>query len=107
MLPTLKEFVQVGVTFVLVTIGWVFFRSESLLGSFDYLNKMIFYLEIPYSHISKIPLVSMFLLIEWFYRFDERNLMMKSKFTLIVELFYFFAIIKCFGSGGEFIYFKF
>ena len=106
-LLTPKEFLQVGNTFILVTIGWVFFRSESLLVSFDYLSKMFFNLDIPYSHMSKIPLVIMFILIEWFYRFDERNLRIKSKFALIVELIYFFAIIKYFGSGGEFIYFKF
>ena len=106
-LLTPKEFLQVGNTFILVTIGWVFFRSESLLVSFDYLSKMFFNLDIPYSHMSKIPLVIMFIIIEWFYRFDERNLRIKSKFALIVELIYFFAIIKYFGSGGEFIYFKF
>jgi len=40
-LPSPKEFVQVGVTFTLVTIGWVFFRSESIVDSFIYLKKMV------------------------------------------------------------------
>ena len=106
-LPTLKEFFQVGTTFLLVSIGWVFFRSETLWDSLDYLSIMIFQFDFPHSHLSKIPLITLFVFIEWFYRFDERNLYLKSKFALIVELFYFFSIVRNFGIGGDFIYFKF
>ena len=106
-LPTPTEILQVSTTFLLVTVGWVFFRSETFWGSFDYLSIMIFKLDIPYSYLSKLPFVSLLVLIEWFYRFDERSLLIKSKFPIIIELIYFFSIVRYFGNGGEFIYFKF
>tara|TARA_B100000963_G_scaffold346535_1_gene351860 strand:+ start:610 stop:2028 length:1419 start_codon:yes stop_codon:yes gene_type:complete len=106
-LPTPTEILQVVTTFLLVTVGWVFFRSETFWGSFDYLSIMIFKLDIPYSYLSKLPFVSLLVLIEWFYRFDERSLLIKSKFPIIIELIYFFSIVRYFGNGGEFIYFKF
>ena len=106
-LPTPTEILQVSTTFLLVTVGWVFFRSETFWDSFDYLSIMIFKLDIPYSYLSKLPFVSLLVLIEWFYRFDERSLLIKSKFPIIIELIYFFSIVRYFGNGGEFIYFKF
>ena len=106
-LPSPKEFLQVGITFLLVTIGWVIFRSETLWDSYEYLNKMIFEISIPYSYRSKLPLLLIFILIDWFYRLEERNLPDKSIFNLIVDLFYFFMILKYFGNNSEFIYFKF
>ena len=42
LLPSPKEFIQVITTFTLVTIGWVFFRSETITDAFSYLNQMIF-----------------------------------------------------------------
>ena len=106
-LPSPKEFLQVGITFLLVTIGWVIFRSETLWDSYEYLNKMIFEISIPYSYRSKLPFLLIFILIDWFYRLEERNLPDKSIFNLIVDLFYFFMILKYFGNNSEFIYFKF
>ena len=45
LLPSAKEFIQVITTFTLVTIGWVFFRSETITDAFSYLNLMFLILE--------------------------------------------------------------
>ena len=51
LLPSPKELIQVITTFLLVTIGWVLFRSETIIDAFNYLNKMI--VEIGYPKIYK------------------------------------------------------
>ncbi|MDC1472536.1 MBOAT family protein [Flavobacteriaceae bacterium] len=40
-LPSPKELFQVGTTFLLITIGWIFFRSETIEDSFNFIYKSI------------------------------------------------------------------
>ena len=42
-----KELLNISTTFLLVTIGWIFFRSESIFDSFLFIKKMIFSFDIP------------------------------------------------------------
>ncbi len=37
-LPNLKEFLQIGLTFVLTCLAWIFFRSNSLADSLNYIT---------------------------------------------------------------------
>ena len=53
LIPSTKEFIQVGTTFLLVTIGWVFFRSETLWDSFNYIIYMTQNFQIPKLNFSK------------------------------------------------------
>ncbi|MEI6595945.1 MAG: MBOAT family O-acyltransferase [Bacteroidota bacterium] len=39
-LPNLKELWQMGSTFLLVVIGWIFFRAESISVALDYIGRM-------------------------------------------------------------------
>jgi D-alanyl-lipoteichoic acid acyltransferase DltB (MBOAT superfamily) len=39
-LPSVQEFIQMMLTFLLVTLAWVFFRAESLLHAFQYLGSI-------------------------------------------------------------------
>ena len=41
--PTPLEFIQVGTTFILVTIGWIFFRSETILDSLEFIKNLFIF----------------------------------------------------------------
>ena len=107
-LPSPKEFIQVGVTFILVTIGWVFFRSETIGDSFNYLGQMFFDLNIPNIYRSGVIYVLIVYLLDFLIRKNER---LPFSFNYLRWVMYFlitFSIITKFGnSDTEFIYFTF
>lgn len=110
-LPSLKELSQMGITFFFVLISWVFFRSENLAESFQYLHGMFLNIDIPQSNRIGIVYVLVILVLDWFSRKDERNVLNhKNKifrwtFYLILSLsiLYFFNR----AESAEFIYFQF
>jgi len=109
-LPSPKEFVQVGVTFTLVTIGWVFFRSETIGDSFIYLNNMIFDVSIPNKYRSELISVVGFIFIEYLIRKDERlnlKLFKNHLFNYILYAIILLFIISNFYEKSDFIYFQF
>ena len=111
LLPSLKEFISVGTTFLLVTIGWVFFRSESIGDSFSYLTSMISNINIV-THLS--PKINFYILVlvlvDWTQRFDERNLFVtfpKLIFKIFVIICVFLILINFKKESQQFIYFDF
>jgi len=64
-LPSPKELIQVITTFLLVTIGWVLFRSETIIDAFNYLNKMIVEINIPKSNRAVIPYVIILIILDF------------------------------------------
>ena len=108
-LPTPKEFIQVGVTFILVTISWVFFRSETILDSFEYLYIMIFDYEIPKKFRSFIVHVILLLILDYLNINNHRLSINKYKnfesliFTLKLSL----ITIYFFKNSVNFLYFQF
>ena len=111
LLPSLKEFISVGTTFLLVTIGWVFFRSESIGDSFSYLTSMISNINIV-THLS--PKINFYILVlvlvDWTQRFDERNLFVtfpKLIFRIFVIICVFLILINFKKESQQFIYFDF
>ena len=107
-LPSTREFFQVGVTFLTVTIGWVFFRSETISDSLSYLYYMFFEFSIPDTNrrggFYIIPLI----IIDYFTRRKEK---LDFKFPENLELLLLTLIIFCsiwfYNQSSEFIYFKF
>ena len=111
LLPSLKEFINVITTFLLVTIGWVFFRSESIGDSFSYLTSMISNINIV-THLS--PKINFYILVlvlvDWTQRFDERNLFVtfpKLIFKIFVIICVFLILINFKKESQQFIYFDF
>nr|WP_313781213.1 MBOAT family O-acyltransferase [Allomuricauda sp.] len=113
------EGMQMLLTFILVLIGWVFFRSETLTGSFTYLK--IMFLEfswgtyehpLGYRMIDYFILLLFFLIYEYRIRKDERNpFNFKSKYVrftmytltvFLLLLFYDDAL-----NNRSFVYFQF
>lgn len=105
--PTPKEFLQVGITFLLVTLGWVFFRSETLLDSFNYLNQMIFDMSLPNNEIDGIIYVLVLLILDFFMRKNERIEIYYFKYDWLFFSILIILILEKFGNYKEFIYYQF
>ena len=111
LLPSPKELIQVITTFLLVTIGWVLFRSETIIDAFNYINQMIFEINIPKSNRSVIPYVIILIILDFIIRKNERHLILSNKKVINNSLYILFAIsifllfFKEIQTG--FIYFQF
>ena len=112
-LPSPKEFFQVGVTFIFVTIGWVFFRSDTIGNSFSYLININPFEEIthqnPYDFIlsyNYLYYIIFLLMIEYIMtKINRINTFQNTILILILSLMILFLIPI--DSGGDFIYFQF
>ena len=107
------------VTFILILIGWVFFRSETLTDSFIYLRRMFLEFSwgayehpLGYRMIDYFALLIFFLIYEYIIRKDERNpFKFKSRYvrfamyTLTVFLLLLFYDDTL--NNRSFVYFQF
>jgi len=115
----LREGIQILFTFVLVLIGWVFFRSETLTDAFIYLRRMFLEFSwgtyehpLGYRMMDYFVLLFFFLIYEYRIRKDERNpFKFKSRhvrfgmYTLTVFLLLLFYDDTL--SNRSFVYFQF
>ena len=106
-LPSAKELLQVVTTFFLVTIGWVFFRSESVLNAINFLKISVLKIGIPSLLYSKyIGFVFLAIILE--YLLFKKSL----KATKIEFLLWGFALLYLvskitMSTYNKFIYFEF
>ncbi|MBL4861443.1 MAG: MBOAT family protein, partial [Crocinitomicaceae bacterium] len=114
LLPHIKEFFQICLTFVLTTIAWIFFRAESLDHAFDYIANIVSsdLFSLPNVPLYLVVLICIFLVIEWVQRHKEHALQLdKQKIAKVPRLgvYYLIAITILWFSvePQEFIYFKF
>ena len=114
--PNIKEIFQMGLTFLFVCIGWVFFRADSI-GMAFYSLKRIFsnsVIEMPnfdnFYFVVLLLIVIMFVF-EWLGRNGKHALeLLKNNRKSVRWLVYFFIalLIFCFrGQSDNFIYFQF
>lgn len=109
-IQNMANYVCVFITFLLVTISWVFFRSESIAQSFEYITRLIFEFELPNLHRSGLRYVILFFIFEWTFRHNNRKLFkIKSNFfRWFVYLFMcVFIIAHFYSNSSSFIYFQF
>ncbi|PKP24847.1 MAG: membrane-bound O-acyltransferase family protein [Bacteroidetes bacterium HGW-Bacteroidetes-2] len=112
-LPSLKTIFQIGLTFMIVTLAWVFFRAETISGAFQYLN--IIFSESLFS-IPDVPLKILFFLflymvVEWLQRNRDHVLdiaHIPSK-MLRIAIYYGIVFLTFYFAGDlqPFIYFQF
>jgi alginate O-acetyltransferase complex protein AlgI len=109
MLPSVREFLQIVLTFVLVAAGWVFFRSASIHDAVEYFRHMGHGLFTKPTELDGLKLVAVFLVMDWFARKEERN--PHPYIPHIIYLVVMTALLLVFGKGTneniEFIYFQF
>jgi len=117
LLPSLREVFQIVFTFLLVAIGWVFFRAESIEQAILYLQGIFdtSFFSIPrfrrfsHSEVVKIYLVIMFTA-EWLQRNKQHGLdiaRINPWLRRIVYILIIFSIIFYTGENEQFIYFQF
>lgn len=124
LLPSVKEFFQMAVTFLLVLIAWVFFRAENLTHAFSYLDHLFSstLFKIPVEDIKKISdgadiiylmgLVMIFIVAEWMQRTKQHALQfdpMQIPRPVRWGIYYVLLVLVYWFQGGqqEFIYFQF
>ena len=105
----IKDLIQILFTFLLVTITWVFFRSESLTTSIEYMYLTMTKFSIPSDNRGGIFVISIFLIFEWFIKNDERNPLSFKNVYLRHSIYYIVMamIYLKIGTEKEFIYFQF
>lgn len=114
-LPSIKDFLSITITFMLTIFAWIFFRASSIENAFVYIKKM-FSISL-FSMPSILPYFVFFfiifmLLVEWFGREEEYGLK-KIGFSWPKTFricFYFLLITAIFlfsTKEQQFIYFQF
>ena len=117
-LPTFKEFYQIGITFSLTVLTWIFFRAENIGHALSYLStifsKTLF--TIPKLKDSRLVIITsalifIFLIIEWLNRNNkygfENVFFTKKIFRWFTYIILILSIIIFSGSKQGFIYFQF
>lgn len=118
LLPSLKEFLQMAVTFTLVMFAWVFFRAETIVGAIQYINGIVSWslFSTPsgikfYNLIICMFFVMVMVAIEWFQREKEHGLAFGNLKSHIVKYSIYIVIaitIFSFSAPKQFfIYMQF
>lgn len=113
--PGLTDLFQIGITFVLVTIAWVFFRSTSVSQALDFLSRIFTNAEGKslVFHNSQVMgylfSFSAFFLISIYYLYRKNGVVVSGKGALFRTSLVLMMLIALFGEFSEqsFIYFQF
>ncbi len=114
-LPSIREAYQIGLTFSLTLLAWIFFRAESVSHAIAYLGGVfsLSLFSIPEVFPKRICLtIVMFLAFEWLQRDKQHALQIETtRFPTLVRWgLYYFLLYMILYRGGEqqqFIYFQF
>ena len=122
MLPSLRELWQMGTTFLLTVLAWVFFRADNLEVAIDIISNIFSPELIESPQIQNLgrwrtkfpPLILSLLIllsVEWFTRdriYSSRLLFSNRILNIFIQLLMIVYIILFSSSyKGEFIYFQF
>lgn len=114
MLPSIREFIQMLITFCLTSFAWIFFRSASITDSLLYINRLfenlnfkIEYLNIERYSIELLLLIGIFVLIEWFNRTQEHPICGKYTFVKASTIIFMIITLGVYSEHQNFIYFQF
>ena len=119
LLPNIKEIVQMGTTFFLVVIGWIFFRADSISQAFDYLGGIfdVSLFSKPYLRAFKSRFLPLFIMlailivVEWVQRKKEHGLTLSDRIPKparwLIYLILIYIIHRYQGESATFIYFQF
>lgn len=120
-LPSLKEFIQMFITFGITVIAWIFFRADSVFGAVDYIKRLLGGIVhspqqlIEAFNLAGAPLIfylGLLLIVEWISRKEQHGLWVAERLpiTLLRWIFYFALMGIIFIQEEkelDFIYFQF
>lgn len=113
-LPSWKEGLMMLGTFLCVTLGWVFFRSETLGKAFSYLGQissMSFFSAPQLFSNTLFKFLLVLIIVEWLQREQEHGLQIRKiryttvRWAIYIVLLYFICSFP--GEQQGFIYFQF
>jgi D-alanyl-lipoteichoic acid acyltransferase DltB (MBOAT superfamily) len=111
--PTIKELLQMGITFGLVAFGWIFFRADNMSQAWVYISGIFSFSLFSMPEIIGVKallFIVLFMIIEWIGRGNQYAIEKIGKIPLLRYAVYYviiIAIILFAGSTQEFIYFQF
>jgi alginate O-acetyltransferase complex protein AlgI len=118
-LPTLKEFLEIGLTFSLTVFAWIFFRADNVKHALSYISEIFSssLFTIPYFPgiglaVPIVVLMLIFLIVEWLGREQQYAIAhLGIKWYKPVRWAMYYAIILAIfhftGKEQQFIYFQF
>ena len=115
-LPNFSETIKILFTFSMVTLGWIFFRSEDLSQAWSIFYKIFTppYLSLPaFKKYYLFSLIILFIVLEWFGRKNKYAISkLVSGWKLPFKYLFYYAIVIIIiiflnGESEEFIYFQF
>lgn len=119
-LPSIKEFGAIGLTFILTVFAWIFFRAESVTLAFSYVSEIfsLSLFEMPQfrdrnREIIILFITLLFFIIEWLGRDQEFALAkLGCRFGLPIRYLMYYSIIFAIfwfsrSEAKQFIYFQF
>ena len=115
-LPSIKDVVMMMLTFMLVVVGWIIFRSENIAEAWHYISGLfdmsLFSMpSVPKRDLLVVPFIGLLIVVEWFNRQGKHGLYGVGKlpywsryivYTLIILLIFFMRT-----TPKAFIYFQF
>lgn len=112
-LPSMRELLQMLLTFFLVVFGWIIFRAENIHQALDFLghliNSSMFSIPTAIPGLTLLFTLAM-LIVEWLTRTKEYGLAIKIKHRWVRYVIYYILtfLIMFYSSESEtFIYFQF
>lgn len=114
-LPSVKELAQLLLTFFLVVVGWILFRSDTILDAWSYICRLFsnsLFTKPDASGVSGFSVaIFLMLIVEWVQRFKEHPFDLNCISSRVVRYAIYLSlilIIISFGGHTEnFIYFQF
>ncbi len=113
--PSVKDVLNIGLTFSLTVFAWIFFRAENLTHAFSYISGIFSYSLFSIPQILPTPIIALvffFFVVEWMGR-EQSYAIAKMGLTLpspVRWAFYYSILGAIMYFGGEeqqFIYFQF
>ena len=118
--PTIKELSQMGFTFCLTVLAWIFFRAKNISHAYDYLSTIFSKSVFKFPHFEQIDLafstallISLFMIVEWIGREKqyaiENIISIKNRgfrYSIYLGIVILIMIMGNFEEN-EFIYFQF
>ncbi len=114
-LPNIKELFQIGLTFLITVIAWIFFRATSISHALDYLWLMVTKFDLSLPQFIKLGLfinLAILLILEWLQRREQHGLALHQWKRPIRWTVYYLLIVTLIRdmtvpSNLDFIYFQF
>ncbi len=109
--PTFKELLQILLTFLLATFGWIIFRSDDITQALQFFKGIFNKSIISIPMISKCFIfIAIMLIVEWINRNNEHEFQKQSRYRVVRYVIYYtimLSIVLLSTQQETFIYFQF